>query len=296
MKKIPNERIGQWLQTGLKAIDANGGQLPSRDVLKAIERREKFSDYEKQRFEKTGYIRWDSVVHFYSIALSKAGWIRKQNGVWYLTAEGKQALKSSPLQFVQDAKRLYRDWQIKNPRQESSVTDSDESEERIEREASYQQAVSAARNEIREYMRALNPYEFQDLVAALLHGMGYYTPFVAPQGKDGGIDILAYRDPFGSTIPRLKIQVKHRQQKVTVKEVRELSSLLIKDGDTGLIVSSEGFTSDAIEEIRRSSRHMEKMDIDDFITLWETYYDNMRQDDKLHLPLSTVHFLTPNED
>ena len=39
-----------------------------------------------------------------------------------------------------------------------------------------------------------NPYEFQDLVAALLRAMGYYTPFIAPKGKDGGVDIIAYRD------------------------------------------------------------------------------------------------------
>ena len=27
----------------------------------------------------------------------------------------------------------------------------------------------------------------------------YYTPFIAPKGKDGGVDIIAYRDPLGTT-------------------------------------------------------------------------------------------------
>ncbi len=296
MRKISNERIGEWLSIAMNAIDANGGQLSTRDVLGAIAKRVKFTDYEQQVYEKTGYVRWQSVVHFFSIDLVKAGWIRKSRGVWYLTDEGKQVLKLPPQEIFETARNLYRDWRLKNPRQTSSTSEAEETDEEIEREASYQQAVAVARNEIKEFIRGLNAYEFQDLVAALPHGMNYYTPFVAPQGKDGGVDILAYRDPFGSTVPRLKIQVKHRQQKVTVKEVRELSSLLVKDGDTGLIVSSEGFTADAIDEIRRSPRHMEKMDMDDFITLWETYYENMKQEDKLHLPLSTVHFLTPRED
>lgn len=51
---------------------------------------------------------------------------------------------------------------------------------------------------IREYI-IKEPYEFQDLVAALLRAMGYYTPFIAPKGKDGGVDIIAYRDPLGTT-------------------------------------------------------------------------------------------------
>lgn len=31
----------------------------------------------------------------------------------------------------------------------------------------------------------------------LPRAMDYYTPFIAPKGKDGGIDIIAYLDPLG---------------------------------------------------------------------------------------------------
>lgn len=40
--------------------------------------------------------------------------------------------------------------------------------------------------------------------------MGYYIQSVAPRGKDGGIDIVAYTDPLGAKIPRIKVQVKHK--------------------------------------------------------------------------------------
>src|SRR5262249_52805928 len=131
----------------------------------------------------------------------------------------------------------------------------------------FENAQANARAEIEKYINALGPYEFQDFVAAMLRGMGYYTPFVAPKGKDGGIDIVAYRDPLGSVPPRLKVQVKHRDDKVTVKEVRELISLLTKPGDAGLIVSSGGFTSEAEMEIRRSSSHVEKIDLTRLVEL-----------------------------
>lgn len=43
--------------------------------------------WEQERYEKTGYIRWQSILHFYTIDCTKAGYLRKQKGVWYLTEE-----------------------------------------------------------------------------------------------------------------------------------------------------------------------------------------------------------------
>ena len=101
---------------------------------------------------------------------------------------------------------------------------------------------------------------------------------------------------WGALPPRLKIQVKHRQkQKVAVNEVRELVSLLTKDGDAGLIVSSGGFTSDAEAEIRRASRHVEKMDLNDLIKLWDDHYDEMDEKDRRLMPLRRIAFLAPGE-
>ncbi|MDK2888412.1 MAG: restriction system protein [Thermoanaerobacter sp.] len=62
------------------------------------------------------------------------------------------------------------------------------------------------------------------------------------------------------------------------------------------IVSSGGFTADAEVEIRRSARHIEKMDLNDFIGLWEEYYDKMHEEDKIYLPLRRVSFLAPPKE
>lgn len=292
MREISKERIGTLMQTALKGIAAGGGQLPVRDVLRYVEQHMALTEYEKQRYEKSGYVRWESLVHFYSIDCMKAGWLRKNKGIWYITEEGRSVLDLPPEEFIRQAQAKYREWRS---RQEEQVVEADQEEE-ITRRTAYEQAISVARKEIEDYINALDPYEFQDLVAALLRGMGYYTPFISPQGKDGGFDILAYRDPFGSTTPRIKVQVKHRSQKVTVKEVRELVSLLNKEGEMGLIVSSGGFTSDAEAEIRRSARHIEKMDLNSLIELWETYYDKMSEEDRAYMPLRRVAFLAPPKE
>ena len=126
--------------------------------------------------------------------------------------------------------------------------------------------------------------------------MGYYISFVAPPGPDGGIDVIAYKDPLGTEAPRLKTQVKHRDQKVDVKEVRELEALLRKDGDVGLIVSSGGFTKDALRELRSSTKHIEAMDLDRLVSLWQQHYEHISESGKTLLPLVKVYFLAPTEE
>lgn len=284
---MTKKRIGEIMKAALQVLEENDGQLPSREVVARTGEKLDLTDEEKAPYEKSGYIRWESHLHFYSINCVKAGWLRKKKGVWYLTDEGRQALDLDPLDLVNASEKKYREWKAK----QKPDVESEEDEKKLT--LAYEQAIAAARAEIEERIESLGAYEFQDLVAALLRGMGYYTPFVAPKGKDMGIDIIAYKDPLGSAVPRLKVQVKHRKEKVSVKEVRELVSLLGKEGDAGLLVSSGGFTADSQIEIRRSTRHVEKIDLDDLITLWEDYYDKLSEEDRALLPLRRVAFLAP---
>ena len=84
--------------------------------------------------------------------------------------------------------------------------------------------------------------------------------------------------------------------KVNVAEVRAMEGVLRKSGDMGLIVSSGGFTSDAEREIQVSSKHIEAMNLDRLIGLWETHYDQVNEQGKLLLPLVKVSFLAPVEE
>lgn len=68
------------------------------------------------------------------------------------------------------------------------------------------------------------------------------------------------------------------------------------EGDIGLIVSSGGYTSEAKREIQSSSKHIETMDLERVITLWQEHYEKLSQAGKALLPLVKVLFLAPAEE
>ena len=256
-------------------------------------KRLQFDEYESAVLEKSGYIRWQSFVQFYSIDISKAGWMRKHKGVWYITEEGRKALDLDPERYIDEASSKYRKWA-----ESRELTKEDNEPESVQGSitTTYEQAQSTAREEIKNFIKVLNPYEFQDLVAALFRGMGYYTPFVAPRGPDGGIDIVAYKDSIGAELPRIRIQVKHRPDtKVSAPEVSALIGNIQSEGYAGVIVSTGGFSADAIADIRRATKHIEKIDLERMIDLWEELYEKLSDEDKTHLPLRRLSFLAPKE-
>src|SRR5579884_674709 len=83
-----------------------------------------------------------------------------------------------------------------------------------------EESEEAARRAILEYLAGVNPYALQDLVGKLLEAMGYHVVWIAPKGRDGGLDLLAQGDPLGVKGPRIKGQVKRREQKTTEDELR----------------------------------------------------------------------------
>jgi len=276
----------------LKKADRN---LPSKEVMNQIPEKVNLTDWEKERYEKTGYIRWQSILHFYTIDCSKAGYLRKQKGIWYLTEEGEGAMTMGAVELLKTASQKYRKWDKKRKAENEVEPEEEFPEEKIQRATIEQLEVNAIEG-IKEYLKDLNPYEFQDLVAALLRSMGYFTPFISPKGKDGGIDIIAFQDPLGANAPRIKIQVKHRPDAaIPVDEIRGLLGLLNKEGDIGLFVTSGRFTTDSQRFARDSHIHVKLIDGDTFIGLWKDFYSKLSDEEKNLLPLQPIYFLGPNE-
>jgi restriction system protein len=275
-------------------LKENDGELQGKQLIEEVGKRVDLDEWATARYEKSGYIRWQSVLHFYSIDCIKAGFLIKKRGIWYLTPEGEQAIKLGEEKLLETATLAYKQWKLEKESSENSDNDSE-----LELENGFQQANEAtldtyqenALEGLKNYIIKLNPYDFQDLVAALLRGMGYYTPFVAPKGKDGGLDVIAYRDPLGTLSPRIKVQIKHREQSASVDEIRQLRGLLQKDGDVGIFVSTGGFTSDCKHEVRSSHTHLELIDFDRFINLWQEFYEKLPDEDKKRLPLTPIYFL-----
>jgi len=293
MEELPRSRqlAAKVLFQSFKILKDAGGQLPGREVLKRIEQTAKFDEWEQERYSKTGNIRWQSILHFFTIDAIKAGFLRKQKGVWILTPEGENAINLGAVKLLQTASNAYKEWNIKNKKIKTEEKDIPVDKEE-EQETNLELLEEQARNGLSEYINNLNPYEFQDLVAALLHAMGYYIAWVAPRGKDNGIDILAYQDPLGTKTPRIKVQVKHKPNtSVPSSDVRNLIGTLSKDSEIGLFVTSGSFTTDARDQIRNSHTHIEMIDFERFISLWQEYYTKLTDDEKNLLPLRPIFFL-----
>lgn len=299
IKPTSRKRAAILIRAAMEALDQAGDGLPLRDVLQEVEKRVQLTEHDRATYEKSGYIRWQSVVQFYSIDFVKAGFIRKANGRWYLTPEGKATLSKSPDAALEMAQKAYGEWreqQTEKVAEEAgeAATERQRDPATIGRSLVFESAEAQALQEIRDYIADLTPYEFQDVVAALLRGMGYSTPFIAPKGPDGGTDIVAYKDPIGTITPHIRVQVKHRRdQKATREEIAALRGILRSDHEIGMFVSSAGFTTDAFREARHGTAHIELVDLDRFLELWRSHYESLSEEDKALLRLRRVYFLAP---
>jgi len=301
-KLSPSKRSGaKTIFATFNILKEAGGQLPGKQVIDKIRNNVELTDWEKEVYEKTGYIRWESILHFFTIDCIKAGFLRKNKGIWYLTQEGENAIKLGQVKLLEKATQLYRNWEANK---EQKIESEKEIGEVIEIEHENMQRQKAnldlleeqAISGIKDFIKNKNAYEFQDMVAALLRAMKYYTPFISPKGKDGGLDIVAYSDPLGATSPRLKVQVKHKPEAtVPVDDIRSLTGLLNKDGDVGLFVTSGYFTSESERSARESHRHIKLLDIDNFIAYWQEFYNKLTDDEKNMLPLHSIYFLGSND-
>lgn len=285
----------------LKALSENGGELNTVRLKEILREKIAFDDWAKGVYEKTGYVRWESTLQFYSIDLVKAGFITKnrKSATWYITEEGEKVLKLGKDKIFELAQEGYKKWKANSVAECANSITAEASEEQIEESTqTIASVLEDAKNKAYESFerfitKNFDPYSFQELCAALFRGMGYYTPFVAPKGKDGGVDIIAYKDPIGSTYPHIKIQVKYRQDtKASSQELQQLNGVLTGN-DMGVFISLAGFSPDARSVARNSN--IDLIDLNRFIGLWQEFYSKMTDEDKSLMQITSVYFVAEND-
>jgi len=281
-----------------KILKAEGGELSGKEVINRMRKQMEFEEWDKEVYEKTGYVRWESILHFFTIDCIKAGYMRKTKGTWYLTPEGEEAMKLGPVGLLDSATSLYRKWAAENKPKKTDDKEEEELDIKAEQtqKASLGQLEEQAIDGIMQSIRNKNPYEFQDFVAALLRAMGYYTPFISPKGKDGGIDIIAYQDPLGIKTPRIKVQVKHYPENpIAADAIRSLKGLVNSGEEVGLFVTSGRFSNEAERFAREANVHVKLINGEELVSLWQEFYNKMPDEDKNLLPLHPIYFLGSNE-
>ncbi|MGB2806013.1 MAG: restriction endonuclease [Candidatus Zixiibacteriota bacterium] len=296
MAEVTRKRVGQFVRKLTEMLIANPEGLPARVALQNLERSFTLTDYEKGYYESGGR-RFEIIVRYATIDLVKAGWMIKQKGSWFITEQGKASFEThkDPKDFYREAVKLYHLWKQKRPSTETPSKHTVDSDETRTAKITFEQAEEQAWQEIQEYLAEMNPYDFQDLVASLLRAMGYHISWIAPPGKDGGIDILAWTDPLGTKPPRIKVQVKRVRQSVNVEGLRSFMAMLADD-DVGIFVTTGGFTKDAAEEARtQEKRKVTLIDLQELFDLWVDNYHRLQEKSKRLLPLQPIYFLAPED-
>ena len=295
MAEVTRRRTGEFIRKLFELLIPHADGLPAREAIDALRGKVELTEYEQGSYESGGQ-RFEKIVRFATVDCVKAGWLLKQKGRWSITDEGKKAYGTiaDPEAFYRRAVKLYHEWKASQPGGEA------ETEEELDNGSggkaasiTFEQAEEQAWQEIQQYLREMKPYDFQDLVAALLRAMGYHVSWISPPGKDGGIDILAWSDPLGTRPPRIKVQVRRVGQNVNVEGLRSFMALL-GDDDVGLFVTTAGFTRDAEEEARtQEKRKVTLVNLEKLFDLWVEYYGRLDDEARRRLPLRPIQFLAP---
>lgn len=296
MAQITRRRCGELLRGLFEVLMPLADGLPAARALEALEKVVPPTPYELGAFESGGR-RYEKIIRWSTVDCVKAGWLVKSHGRWTITDDGKRAHAElrDPEVFYKRAVHLYQVWRkgklpVVAP-DDAPLPDDDGAGK--DASITFEQAEEQAWAEIERHLTSMPPYEFQELVAALLRGMGYHVGWVAPPGKDGGIDITAFNDPLGTRPPRIKVQVKRQQQKVAVDGLRSFMALLGND-DVGIFVNAGGFTKDAEDEARtQATRRVTLLDLEKLVDLWTEHYRNIDEKDRRRLPLEPIYFLAP---
>ncbi len=296
MANISPKRNGEFLKEVFRLLDENPDGLQARSLLAQIAENMNLTEFEKGTYpsDSSKRPRFEKIVRFATIATVKAGWLVKVKGTWTLTQEGRVAYKSitDPEALYRQAFKLYRGWKKSH---DEELEGGDEELGEVTPATSVITLEEAQENsweQIQEYLSRMDPYEFQNLVGDLLSAMGYYVDWIAPPGRDKGIDIVAFTDPLGAGRPRIVVQVKHRNsQKTTAKDLREFLSVIGSE-HMGIFVSSAGFTTDAEEEARTQERRIVTLlTLDKLFELWTQHYEKLSQEAKRRLPLRSIYYL-----
>lgn len=299
MAEITRKRAGELLRKLFDILIQNPEGLPAHDALERLATAVQMTSYEAGVYESSGDRRFEKIVRFGTVDCVKAGWLVKQDGKWIVTDEGVTAWKqlTDPEAFYKRATQLYRAWKAKQGgKQVIDVTPDSAKDTDADKSANitFEKAEEEAWSEIEQSLASMNPYEFQQLVADLLVAMGYYPSWIAPPGKDGGVDIIAHPDPLGTQFPRIKVQVKRRvEQKADIDELKAFLAM-VGDEDAGIYVSTAGFTRDAATFARtQEKRRITLLNARQLVELWIKFYDKLDSKARARLQLTPIYFLTP---
>ena len=127
--------------------------------------------------------------------------------------------------------------------------------------------------------------EFEEFTADLLRAFGYQAR-VTPYSQDGGVDVIAHRDPLGVEPPLIKVQCKHHTGTISGPEVQQLVGTLAQ-GEVGVFVTLGAYTRDA-QSIERQKQGLRLLSGESVIDLVLTSYKKLPERWRTLIPLTAL--------
>ncbi|MGO2514820.1 MAG: restriction endonuclease [Corynebacterium variabile] len=131
----------------------------------------------------------------------------------------------------------------------------------------------------------IKPQQFEELCAVLLRAIGYEAR-VTQYSQDGGIDVIAHKDPFGIEPPLIKAQCKQKVSTIGSPEVNQLIGAQ-GNGELCLFFTLGTYSRDALA-IERQRTGLRLLTGEDIVTLIVDNYDRLPERWRRAIPLTTV--------
>ena len=127
--------------------------------------------------------------------------------------------------------------------------------------------------------------QFEEFTADLLRAVGYQAR-VTQYSNDGGVDVIAHRDPLGVEPPLIKVQCKHTSGTIGAPDVQQLSGTQ-GPGDLALFVTLGSYSREALA-LERQRPGIRLLTGEDIVSLVLEHYVRLPERWRSLIPLTTL--------
>lgn len=160
--------------------------------------------------------------------------------------------------------------------------------ELAEDEPNAERVDTYSRDFVVDVLRKMDTYRFEHFIAGLLQAMGYRAAATQASG-DGGVDVIASRDPLGLEPPIIKVQCKRTVGAIGGPDVQKLVGALAHGGsEVGLFVTLGGYSNDAIH-LERTRQALRLLTGTQLVDLIFEHYEELDAEWKRLLPIRRVY-------
>lgn len=157
-----------------------------------------------------------------------------------------------------------------------------------EDEPSAERIDTYSRDFVIDVLRHMDPYRFEHFIAGLLQAMGYRAAPTVASG-DGGVDVIASRDPLAIEPPIIKVQCKRTTSTIGSPDVQKLAGALAHGGsELGVFVTLGTYSADAMH-LERTRQDLRLVNGSQLVDLVFEHYEALAPEWKRLLPLRRVY-------